>query len=436
MFTGRRCPILILALALLAAPGCRKPTTSPPPDPNEPKLSNADQDWTKPSMSPAQPCVTSVSAFGFKLLRELTGQAPDRNVFISPAGLALALTLTWNGARGETQAAMGRTLELPHEDAAVINQDLHALQQSLTLPSGQPELNIANSVWAHLGIPLAPYFERMNQMYFQAQLFTRDLHDAGAAPAINAWIGRETRGKITNAVAPEDLQRPDPIFVVLVNAVYFHGLWHEPFDRAATMDERFRAPHRKRLKVPMMSQQGTYFYAVDGEMQAVSLPYADGRFSMHIWLPRRTNGVWRVAEELNAQDWEGWIGSMRERPGTIKLPRFEIEYGEQLKPALTNLGMGIAFDAERADFTDLSPSPLWLDEVKHKSYVQVNEQGTEAAAATVVGAAGCAPPPPPPGGPFTMIVDHPFLCAIRDNATGVLLFLGIIADPTQAVAVL
>jgi len=225
--------------------------------------------------------------------------------------------------------------------------------------------------------------------------------------------------------------------LMLINAIYFKGNWTTPFDRTQTQEGDFTLPDGRRKKLLMMSKSGgfqrqdkvlkpvSYLYYQGRGFQAISLPYGNARTSMYIFLPGKESSLAKFQQQLTVQNWNRSISNLAETPGKIVMPRFKVEYGIRLDKALGAIGMSIAFDPLRADFREMTPRPAFIGMVKHKTFLEVNEEGAEAAAATVVGLRlGGAPLKA-----FTMIVDRPFFCAIRDNETGTLLFMGSIVDP-------
>jgi serpin B len=212
----------------------------------------------------------------------------------------------------------------------------------------------------------------------------------------------------------------------LINAIYFYGAWTKPFDNAATRDRSFTLLDGSEKMHPMMYQDGRYRYLRGEGFEAVALPYGDESMSMYVFLPDRGSSLAAFLGTLGPDSWEQWMEGFRSMSGSIVLPRFTVEYGIELADVLTTLGMGIAFDAEEADFSLMSPLPLYIGRVMHKTFVEVNEQGTEAAAATSVEMLLTAVRP---SETFSMVVDRPFFCAIRDDATGALLFIGAVVDP-------
>jgi serine protease inhibitor len=369
--------------------------------------------------------VAANAQFAFKLFAELTKSNIEQNVFISPTSVALALAMVYNGARGETARAIARTLELGEIDLDAFNRANAALIESLRAFDPHVTLAIANSLWAQQGITFAPDFLNRNQEFYRAEIATLDFGDTQAAATINEWVKRNTSGKIEKMI--DQIDRSAIMF--LLNAIYFKGRWAKPFDPRRSREMPFTLLGGQQKQLPMMAQTGKFdYYAIQG-FQAISLPYGAGRASMYIFLPEQRSSLRAFRRELSHKSWGAWLRHFRQAEGTIVLPRFKLAYEATLNDALKTQGMGIAFDARRADFSgmiaDRKPSPN-IDEVKHKTFVEVNEEGTEAAAVTSIGMVRLAMAPQRN---FSMIVDRPFFCAIRDNQTGALLFMGAIIDP-------
>jgi serpin B len=256
-------------------------------------------------------------------------------------------------------------------------------------------------------------------------LTTLDFGDPAAPAAINSWVSDKTKGKIDKIVSQIDPQS----ILFLINAIYFKGKWTDQFDKAKTAPDTFTTGSGQQKPHPLMHQSGNYNYFEGPNFQAISLPYGAGRVSLYIFLPPRGTSLAEFQKSLTLQNWDAWMGQFSKTKGEIAVPRFKVEYEVGLNEALKALGMGIAFDPERANFTGMvqSSQNAFISRVKHKTFCEVNEEGTEAAAATSVEMSVTSIRPP--SKPFRMIVDHPFFCAIRDNKTGTVLFMGSINDP-------
>lgn len=371
--------------------------------------------------------VAANARFAFRLFAELAGQDPNANVFISPASIVLALAMAYNGASGATGQAMARALAFGDLRLDQINQASAQLRESLEQRSPGVALAIANSLWARRGVPFSAEFLRRNAEFYGSEIAELDFADPQAAAQINAWVRRQTHDKIDKII---DRLEPGAV-LFLLNAIYFKGDWARPFDRALTRPEPFTTAGGQQRPHPLMTQTGRYRYLESQDMQAVGLPYVGARLSMYFFLPAPRSDVARMARALSDTSWESWMSRFRDTEGSVSIPRFRLKYDIRLNQALQALGMGPAFDSQRADFSAMlapgSGAPrIWIDEVKHKTYIDVNEEGAEAAAVTGVGMrmASFAPVRT-----FRMVVDRPFFCAIADDQSGLILFMGRVSDP-------
>ena len=367
-------------------------------------------------MSHIKELVAANTRFAFKLFAETAKQEASKNIFISPSSIAMALTMTYNGANGETREAMAKTLELAEMGLHDVNQANAKLREELEHLDPQVKLAIANSLWAKHGESFNPKFVQRAADYYDAKVANFGASDA---ELINGWVSDKTNGKIKELVTENDLAIT---VLMLINAIYFKGNWTQQFDKSNTRARPFTFQSGKKKQHPMMSQSGDYQYLQGKGFQAISLPYGSGQVSLYIFLPGPDSSLEELHKSLTSKNWERWMSQFQEIPGDIVLPRFKVEYSVSLNNALKALDMQVAFDA-RADFEEMCPG-VFIGEVRHKTFVEVNEEGAEAAAATVVMMLRAMP-----AETFTMIVDRPFFCAIRDNATGTMLFMGSIVDP-------
>lgn len=356
--------------------------------------------------------------FGFKLFSEILKQDSSNNIFISPASVGIALAMAYNGASGETKQAMAKTLELQEISLQELNSANAAIIAALE--NTEVELNIANSLWVKQEYLINKDFLQKTQNY-KAKVTNLDFSDRTAPTVINNWVSQSTQGKIKQVI--NNINSNDVLF--LINAIYFKGKWTTQFDKTQTTDSPFYLAAGSQKQHPMMSQKGEYKYYENEKFQAISLPYGqDENFSSYVFLPNKNSSLSAFSKELNAENWEKWMTLFKSKEGLIKLPRFQMESDITLNDTLKALGMSVAF-GDQADFSGISDN-LAISEVKHKTFVQVNEAGTEAAAATSARIELTAAIPVEP---FQMIVDRPFFSAIRDNQTGTVLFMGYILDP-------
>ncbi len=378
--------------------------------------------WADSTADPARLAAAN-TGFAFDLLKQIAKEQPDTNVFISPFSVSSVLQMVGNGAAGETGTEMQRVLKTAGLPAGSLNEACRNLNQSLTsLPD--VTLNLANGIWYQKEIQLKPGFVSENKNYFLAELAGVDFGNPKSADTINDWADKETRGKIKDVV-----QFPFPPLtrVILANAIYFKGKWVKPFDKSQTKPHVFHLPGGEE-QAPLMWQRGHFNYQEGDGFQAVQLPYAGGRLRMYLFLPDTNSSPAKLLADLNSETWRDKIlPQFVEREGTLALPRFKLNYDVELNNPLEALGMTSAFTLA-ANFSAMADEPLYISAVKQKSFVDVNEEGTEAAAVTTVVMKSLAIRAPVK--PFEMIVDRPFFFVIGDDQTQSILFMGVVYDPT------
>jgi serine protease inhibitor len=371
--------------------------------------------------------IAATSRFTFKLYNQLLKQRAGKNVFVSPSSVLVALAMTYNGAEGETRQAMARALEIEGLSLQEVNTALADLNSSLGTADPKLQLNIANSLWAQKGVSLKPDFIQRSKDYYSAEVTSLDFSSPGAPATINAWVKNNTGNRIEKIV---DGINPQTI-LFLINAIYFKGQWQNEFEKGQTREDVFTLADGGQKKLPMMSQSGQFSHYQGKDFQAVSLPYGTGRMSMYVFLPDKGTTLDQFERNLTVESWETWMKGFRMAPGELKLPRFKIEYEVDLNDGLKALGMAEAFDPGRANFSGIAQAGqaerIYISRVKHKTFAEVNEEGTVAAAVTAVEMRATSVMRPQQN--FIMKVDRPFFVAIRDNLTGTLLFMGSIANP-------
>ncbi|MGA2177889.1 MAG: serpin family protein [Verrucomicrobiota bacterium] len=372
----------------------------------------------------ARDAAGAYNAFGFNLLAQMRKSLPGGNVFISPVGAGLALAMAQNGAGGQTREEIRQVLHIDRMGAPEANAANAALLQSLQQNPREEntQLEMANSLWIDKGFPIKPSFLATNQQSFRAQVSSADFRDPATVPLINAWVSEHTHGTIPQIVkAPLD----SAVELIVLDAIYFKSDWMFQFDPKLTTDKPFKLADGRTPKYPRMYQTGKFSYYENVQLQAIALPYSYG-FEMDVILPRFS--LDKLVSQLTPDNWNEWTGYTAYRTGSVELPRMKLENSYELNGPLADLGMRRAFVFGAADFSGISDQSLYVSTVAQKTFVEVNEKGTEASAATeLMVAAGEAPEKPPP--PFEMIVDHPFLVAICDGRAKSILFLGAIMDP-------
>lgn len=372
------------------------------------------------------------NAFAIDLYGKLA-PGESANLFFSPNSIETALAMTYAGARANTAKQMAAVLHLP-PDSDTIDKDLGNFIRELNGAGAEKdkargyELSVANALWGQSGFPFLPRFMNLLRTDYGAGFQQVDfLHNAdGARQTINAWVEKETQDKIQNLIPPGVLNPATEL--VLTNAIYFKGTWAAPFDKKATQDQPFHVSAGGEKKVPMMQRTGNYRYAEGADFQALKLPYAGYALSMIVLLPHAADGLPQLEKELTASTkLSDFFDRFDDEKVVVSMPRFRMTNSFELAPALISMGMEDAFGG-RADFSGMTGAKgLFISNVIHKAFVEVNEQGTEAAAATgvvMVGAVAFRPKPPK-----VFRADHPFLFVIRDEKSGAILFMGRLAKP-------
>ena len=370
--------------------------------------------------------------FALKLYKELNDGSG--NLFFSPYSISTAMAMTWGGARGETARQMAGALEFtlkPDKEGGPLGRErLHTafgeLQRSLRAAGGKGgvEMSIANALWPQKNYPfLKSYLKMVEAEYGSAGRPLDYRSPEEARGVINRWVEDETRKKIKDLLPEGSIDSMTRM--VLTNAIYFKGNWATQFKVKSTRELPFRMASGKSAKTPMMFQKGNFGFFQDAEVQVLEMPYKGEKVSMVVLLPRKVDGLVSLEKNLAAGKLSGWLGKLRRVKVDTLFPKFKMTSRFDLSSKLQNLGMKRAFG--EADFSGMDGTrQLYLSAVFHKAFVEVNEDGTEAAAATgaVVGLRSARRGP-------SFRADHPFLFLIRDKATGSILFLGRYARPAS-----
>jgi serpin B len=359
--------------------------------------------------------------FALKLFREVNRHEGDTNIFVSPLSVAMALGMTYNGANGATQEAMQRTLELMDLSLEEVNQSYRDLIDLLVDLDPLVAVLIANSIWYREGLTFEQAFLDATQAFFDARVSALDFGAPGASSTINGWVRDNTNGLIEEIV-PAAI--PANIVMYLINAIYFKGDWASQFDKDLTQAGPFTLASGSQTTADMMwhAEAAPVGYQREDGVAIVDLPYGGRAFSMTILLPEAHDGIDQLLESLTAEQWTSWMAGIDSTDLVVSMPKFTLEYELKMNDVLSALGMDVAF-TPMADFTKMfAPGGIWIDEVKHKAVVQVDEEGTTAAAVTSVSMTDSAP--------MSIVVDRPFVFVIREKYSGTVLFMGKVMDPT------
>jgi serpin B len=376
------------------------------------------------------------NAFAIELYGQLRKQTG--NLFFSPESISTALAMTYAGARADTAAEMAKTLHFTMP-AGRLHPAMGALLRDRNAAHDHYRLKEADALWVQTGYSLLPEFIKMNKDNYDADLNHVDFINAieASLQTINIWVEQRTENKIRGLLQPGSLHLDTRL--VLTNAIYFKGDWEERFKKEDTKDEDFRLFATRAIKTPMMHITRGFNYFDGASFQALEIPYKKKELSMIVLLPKAMEGLSAFEQSLTPAKMQQLLGQLWP-VGTVivTMPRFKMEAQFRLKDTLIAMGMKAAFDMKMADFSGVASREamqrdgnLSISAVIHKAYVDVNEEGTEAAAATAVTVIALAAPPTPPTHPIIFRADHPFMFLIRDNRSGSILFIGRVTNPSS-----
>ncbi len=381
-----------------------------------------------PTMNEQQ-VASSANSFGFQLFKTLSNADPADNTIVSPFSVSMALGMTLNGADNGTKTEMQNVLGFTGLSDSVINQSYYDIANYLTSIDPNVTFNNANSIWIRTGFTPLPSFINVNKNYFDAEVQTIDFSLPTAASTINGWVAQKTQNKIKEIVS--DPIDPDDV-MILLNALYFKGSWTKKFDSTLTRDDHFNSLAGTAEPCKMMNTEDTILYYGNDLYQAVDLPYSGKNFRMAIILPSGNANINSFLASFEESNWHQLLQSFHYTDLTLQLPRFTLSYKASLADVLKALGMPSAFDPEKADLSRIYPitdfSRLYITKVEHKTFVEVNEEGTEAAAVTSV---EIAPTAIGPSQKIIVRVDHPFLFIIHETGSGAILFTGKVVSLSQ-----
>lgn len=368
--------------------------------------------------------------FGLNLFKKVASQVKgDTNVMISPLSATLALSMTYNGTAGTTKTAFENTLNYSSLTTSDINQSIENLSNALTSVDPTVTFDLANSIWYRNTFSVEQNFLNTDEKYYNAEVSALDFTDPNSVNIINKWVSNKTNGKIPTIIKkinPSDM-------MVLINATYFNGKWKYQFDPARTENKPFYLQNGSVEQVPTMTQKTQMGYTNTGTFQAVELPYGRGNFSMILILPNKDKSLSDIENEMTEANWQQWTSDLS-KPSTsfvltIYLPKFKFSYSKNLNNYLSDMGLGIAFNPS-ANFSNINDTiSLFISKVLQKTYIRVDEAGTEAAAVTSVnltnGSSGDE------SLPSIISFNRPFLFAIKEKYTNAILFIGSVKDPSK-----
>lgn len=400
--------LLILPIMLLS---CSK---NDEPLPSEPVPINLSIDQTA--------IVQSGNEFAFDIFKKIVaGENESKNIMISPLSISSALSMTINGANGETREAMLEALRLKGISIDAINKAYNDLTKALLSVDKRVLISIANSVWTEDDFNVKKAFIDVLTQYYDARSESFDINDPNAPAKMNAWIEDKTNGLIKDMIESLD----DNTVMLLINAIYFKGKWTSEFDKTLTEAMPFYLSSGS-VNVPMMRQESDFNVYEGSGFTMAEFPYGQGNFVMDVILPDQSASLAGTMELLSDANFNGWISQMRKMEIDVTFPKFKYGFKKKLKEVLGDMGMGIAF-TDAADFSNISEQyDLLINEVTHQSFIETDEEGTEAAAATVVEIVNTSYPPQA----LEFRLDRPFVYIIRETTTNSIIFMGRVSDPS------
>ncbi|PIQ23523.1 hypothetical protein COW36_08935 [bacterium (Candidatus Blackallbacteria) CG17_big_fil_post_rev_8_21_14_2_50_48_46] len=397
----------------------------------------------------SNPLITVNNKFAASLFHELS-QDKQENLFISPASVSLAFLMVWNGAAGETQTEMQKSLQIEGMDPEQVNRWGHLLMRKMLKPAEDIQLEVANAIWANDRFTLLPEYIEKNQNNFLTKITNEHFINGLTQSKINEWAKQRTHGKIPTVLNPIDDPQTakfweESTFAILLNALYFKANWTHRFESFETQSRNFTLDNGSQKTVPMMKQFDYYKYLppnsaqFKNKFQAIQIPYGkQSTLGMYIFLPEYGASLASIQSNIleNISN-PTFFKAFYDEGGELLLPKFKFKSHQDLVKPLKNLGMKLAFDQNLADFTKMAQtkSPdqhFYISDAFQKSNIEVNEEGTEASAVTVInftsdiGSSG-------PVRQLSMVCNHPFMYLIRDNETGQILFMGNVYDPSQEI---
>ena len=401
--------LIAFLLASLALSGCKK-----------------DEQIKLPTEGVAADAATSINGFAVDMYQNLSTK--EGNIFFSPASISIALAMTWTGAGGATADEMASVLHLTADRNKVLS-DHYKLLAGLAGSDSTYTLKAANRIWGAQSFSFKPAFNSDIQTYFSGDAKEMDFvgQPNNERLTINQWVADQTDDKIRNLLPAGSITQDTRL--VLTNAVYFLGDWVYPFAANLTRDEDFHTADSATVKTPTMKLKKDLLYYSDDSLAIVALPYEGHDLEFLVILPNDKNGLSKIEASLSTASLQKNIAAMRSQKMNVWLPKLDLSQSFKLNTTLDQMGMKRPFSPQSADFSGISEQRnLFISSVVHKSFLKVDEKGTEAAAATGVSIAVTSMPTPSKP-PIAFIADHPFLFLIREKDTGLILFMGRLENP-------
>ena len=364
--------------------------------------------------------------FGLEIFQEIREESEEENIMISPLSISVALAMAYNGADSDTKSKMENAMKLNGLTTKEINASYQMLISALQSLDEDVTFEIANAIFYAQGFSVKADFINTNKNIYDAEVESLDFSSPSAVETINNWVAEKTHDKILSII--EQLNPLDRL--VLVNAIYFNGIWTTQFDEEGTHVNNFYKTDGSTLEVPMMNKEDKLEYTSNTLFKAIKMPYGNGQYNMVVFLPANDNSSQHVIDELSANNWKNWMESFElEENVVVTMPRFKFAFETGLNDVLKKMGMLKAFQPNIADFSKISDEDLYISSVKHKSFIDVNETGTEAAAVTSITFTTTSAGPGNEIQKIYFTVNKPFIFAITEKDTDAILFIGEVNNP-------
>ena len=364
------------------------------------------------------------NTFGLEIFQKIRETSNSENIMISPLSISVAFAMAYNGADSDTKTEMENAMKLNGLTTEQINDAYKMLIKGLQSLDKDVVFEIANAIFYADGFSVKPDFLNINKTVYNAEVENLNFSSGSAIQDINNWVANKTHDKITSII-----QQLNPLDrMVLLNAIYFNGVWTNKFDEKGTHQLSFIKTDGSSFEVPMMKKEEKLEYASNSLFNAIKMPYGNGQYNMIVLLPENGKNSQDIINELSSKNWKSWMTSFEiKSPVVVTMPRFKFAFETKLKNVLTQMGMEKAFQPYVADFSKMSDEDLYISSAIHKSFIDVNENGTEAAAVTSITMATTSIGNEPPKTYFN--VNKPFVFAITEKDTDAILFMGEVQNP-------
>jgi len=386
--------------------------------------SNTDENKTINLDEKSAQLIEADNTFGLELFQKIRKESNKENIMISPLSISVAFAMAYNGADKDTKTEMEKAMKLNGLTTEQINNSYKMLIKALQSLDEKVVFELANAIFYADGFTVKPDFLNINKTVYDAEVTKLQFSSPAAVETINKWVADKTHDKITkiiNQLNPLDR-------MVLLNAIYFNGIWTNKFDEKGTHNLPFTKTNGTNIEVPMMKKQEKLNYTTNSLFSAIKMPYGNGQYNMIVMLPATGKNSKDVIDALSANNWNNWMTKFETKdPVVVTMPRFKFAFETELKNVLKAMGMVKAFQPNIADFSKIAEEDLYISAAVHKSFIDVNENGTEAAAVTSITFTTTSMPVEDPKTYFN--VNRPFVFAITEKDTDAILFIGEVNQP-------